>query len=261
MGGVFTKIGNFFRSCWNGAKTFFKTALELVIHGISKLVILIYEKNVLTIQTTGIGRDLYAWAKGVKEELEKNDINPKVDLDNIIEDMKYSNKKKQLVFRLDSFDIKEPIHSEEENEALKEINNKYNLDLDFKSENITISHYKSFDDEQLSKLLSINFENIKNLELSYNSITTINPLKRFDNCSPLQILDLSNNEITQIDEFSLCKFCFLEELDISNNKIEYIDSLNHFEQLKKVNISSNNIKPDQKRIINILKEKKVEVIQ
>ena len=68
-------------------------------------------------------------------------------------------------------------------------------------------------------------------------------------------------QIIEIDEFSLCKFCFLEELDISNNKIEYIDSLNHFEQLKKVNISSNNIKPDQNRIINILREKKVEVIQ
>lgn len=55
----------------------------------------------------------------------------------------------------------------------------------------------------------------------------------------------------------------MEELNISNNKIEYIDSLtdSKFENLKKVNISSNNIKSDQERYINKLRKNDVEVIQ
>jgi Leucine-rich repeat (LRR) protein len=61
------------------------------------------------------------------------------------------------------------------------------------------------DDEQLQKLLSTNFENIKNVEFSYNNITTtINPLKGFQNLYPLETLNLSNNKITQIEDLFYC---------------------------------------------------------
>lgn len=263
MGGIFTKIGNFFRSCWNGVKKFFKTAINLIINGIKKVCILIYEKNILNIRTSGKGRDLYAWAQGVKEEMEKNGINPSGNFSEIIENMKESNQNKELLYKIESRDIKDPIHSEEENEKLKQLNNKYNLNLDFKNEIIKISKYENFDDEQLQKLLSINFENVKNLELSYNNITTVNPLKGFQNWFPLEKLNLSYNKITKIDDLIECELQCLEELDISNNKIEYIDILtdSKFESLKKVNISSNNIKSDQERYIERLKRNEIEIIQ
>jgi Leucine-rich repeat (LRR) protein len=175
--------------------------------------------------------------------------------------MKNNNQNKEILYSLSSRTIPPQTHSEEENENLKKINNKYNLNLDYKSENIKISHYDSFDDEQLQKLLSINFENIRNLELSYNNITTINPLRGYENWYTLATLNLSNNRITQIEDLYYCDMAELEELDLSNNKIEYIDSLNNLKNLRKVNISSNNIKPDQERQINILKGKEIEVIQ
>jgi Leucine-rich repeat (LRR) protein len=81
--------------------------------------------------------------------------------------------------------------------------------------------------------LSINFENIRNLELSYNNITTINPLRGYENWYTLATLNLSNNRITQIEDLYYCDMFRLEKLDLSNNIIEYI--------------FSNNIKPDQER--------------
>ena len=263
MGGVFTKVGNFFRSCWEGVKKFFKATVDLVIKGIKKAVVLLYEKNVLNIRTSGRGRDLYAWAIGAKEEMEKNGINPAGDFSQIIEDMKDNNQKKELIYKIESKDIKDPLHSENENETLKKLNNEYNLDLDYRTEYITISHFKSFDDGELSKFLSINFERIKNLDLSYNSITTVDPLKSFNNWFSLEKLNLSNNQINEIDKLSECDLPGLEELDISKNQIEFIDCLidSKFENLKIVNISSNKINEAQQRYIKKLREHDVEIIE
>ena len=81
---------------------------------------------------------------------------------------------------------------------------KCSLNLDYKRENIKIS----------KKLLSINFENIKNFELSINNITAINPLKSFQNCNPLKTLNiLSNNKITHIEDLYYC--------DNSSNNIKW----------------------------------------
>ena len=237
MGGVFTKIGNFFKKCWEGIKKFIKTTVNLIIKGIAKLCTLVYENNILNIRTSGRGRDLYAWALAVQEEMKNNGIKPTEEFSHIIEDLKDNNQNKELTYKIESKDIKEIIHTEEENEKLKEINNKYNLDLNFKTEIIEISHYKNFDDEMLTKFITINFEKIKSLNLSYNNITTI-------------------------DNMSECDFQYLEDLDISNNNIEYIDSLkdSKFENLKTLNITNNKLNPNQDRIINKLINRDVKVI-
>lgn len=55
--------------------------------------------------------------------MEKNGINPSGEFSEIIQDMKNNNQNKELLYRIESRDIKDPIHSEEENEKLKELNN------------------------------------------------------------------------------------------------------------------------------------------
>lgn len=262
MGGVFTKIGNFFKKCWEGIKKFIKTTVNLIIKGIAKLCTLVYENNILNIRTSGRGRDLYAWALAVQEEMKNNGIKPTEEFSHVIEDLKDNNQNKELTYKIESKDIKEIIHTEEENEKLKEINNKYNLDLNFKTEIIEISHYKNFDDEMLTKFITINFEKIKSLNLSYNNISTIDPLKGFNNSFFLEKLNLSYNNLTTIDDMSECDFQYLEDLDISNNNIEYIDSLkdSKFENLKTLNITNNKLNPNQDRIINKLIKRDVKVI-
>ena len=50
------------------------------------------------------------------------------------------------------------------------------------------------------------------MKLSANNITTINPLKGFQNWFPIETLNLSNNKITHIEDLYYC--------DISSNNIK-----------------------------------------
>lgn len=91
------------------------------------------------------------------------------------------------------------------------------------------------------------------LYLSNNGITTINYFKDFK--TPCLVkLDLSNNEIKNIDIFGSVNFP-LEHLDLSFNKISNIDIFENENTLPKLNICflhNNNLNYNDEKISNIL---------
>ena len=130
----------------------------------------------------------------------------------------------------------------DKNIILNEYNKKYNLDIkDINIEKLDLSS-KNIGNEGLEYLSKIEFKKLKNLDLSNNNISNINALKsiKFKN---LEILDLSNNKISDIDVLEKVSFKGLKELNLNNNKITNINILEkvNFNELKILNLHKNNI--------------------
>ena len=104
------------------------------------------------------------------------------------------------------------------------------------------------------KILNLSENNISNMEsfetknyelevldLSSNKITKLDFLQNFEN---LKELNLKNNEITSIKVFGKCKFQNLEKLNLESNELTSIEVLEkcNFENLEELNLNKNEIK-------------------
>ena len=101
---------------------------------------------------------------------------------------------------------------------LKQFNEKYNTnieDIDIKQLNL---EDKYIGNEGLKILFKIEFKELKELNLSNNEISDINILEKF-NFKELNILDLSMNKISNINILEKFNFNELKELDLSKNEI------------------------------------------
>ena len=87
----------------------------------------------------------------------------------------------------------------------------------------------------------INCKNLKKLYYNYNGISDLNNLKvKFEK---LETLDLSNNNISNIDISKYANSKELKVLNLSNNKISDLNFLKNvdFKELKELNLGTNNI--------------------
>ena len=103
--------------------------------------------------------------------------------------------------------------------------------------------YNYLDDNKiLKKLEKIKFKQLKELNLSNNEIIEIDFLERID-FKDLEILNLSCNEINDLSIFDKVKFKQLKELNLSNNKLSDSIGLNlwDFKDLEVLNLSHNEL--------------------
>ena len=108
--------------------------------------------------------------------------------------------------------------------VLKEYNNKYNTDiedLDIKKLNLRDSYLGN---DELKDIVKIKFKELNIIDLSENDNTDINILEQL-NFKKLQVLDLSRNGISDINILEKLNFNKLQELFLSHNNISDISIL------------------------------------
>ena len=130
-----------------------------------------------------------------------------------------------------------------ENKYLNELNAKLGLKL--KGDEISINlDGKNIGSIELKLLSNIEFKNLKEIDLSNNDIIDINPLKDFKT-PKLKSLDLSFNKIIKVDPFKeiLKNIPEIEYLDLSNNLIKNADVFKDkiFEKIIQINLNNNKI--------------------
>ena len=131
-------------------------------------------------------------------------------------------------------------NEEREQLDLKEINNKYEININEKNIEIEKNIITS---EGMKKILSkFNIELIQKL---YINLCNVNNLKFIDNYnfSQLKSFSIINCGISGIDTLKLLKCPQLTMLDLSNNKIYNINGLKnkYFSSLETINLKKNNI--------------------
>ena len=92
------------------------------------------------------------------------------------------------------------------------------------------------------------FEDLKILDLSKNNINNINEIEKIL-CYNLRVLNLSNNQIKNIECISNWKFEKLVKLNLSNNEIEEIEVFsdnNVLKNLKELFLKNNKINVKEK---------------
>ena len=102
--------------------------------------------------------------------------------------------------------------------TLKEFNNKYNTnieDIDIKELNLS---ERKMGNERLKDLVKIKFKELKELNISLNNISNINILEKI-NFKELKKLNLSLNKISDINILEKVNFKELNLLDLSSNNI------------------------------------------
>ena len=125
---------------------------------------------------------------------------------------------------------------------LKQLNNKYKLNI--KDNKIDILNLKNYNlgNEGLKELIQLNFKNLKELHLNNNNISDIKILKKvkFEN---LEILGLGGNKISDISNLEKANFKELKKLVLSYNNISDIKALEKvkFEKFEKLDLSRNEI--------------------
>ena len=136
-------------------------------------------------------------------------------------------------------------------ELLKELNEKYNLNIkNTKIEKIDL-RWKGLGNAGFEDLCKIEFTELKELILNNNNISDIKALKnaKFDK---LEILDLTQNKISDINIFENVNFQKLKQLYLGYNNISDINIFQktNFEKLETLYLNENKI--DQEKNTTII---------
>ena len=134
---------------------------------------------------------------------------------------------------------------EDEKDDINKLKKYYDILLSGNEEKLSLKN-RNIDDSGLKLLSKIHFKNLKEINLSGNNITDIEPLKNM-NLSNLQKLDLSNNKIQSIQALGEIYSPNLKDICLNNNKIEEISPITNnkfFRDLERIRIEKNNLKKD-----------------
>jgi len=135
------------------------------------------------------------------------------------------------------------------------------LKLNLKGKEIKLDlNNKNIGNIELNLLSCIEFKDLEEINLSHNNISNIEPLKDF-NMPKLKKLDISFNKINNISSFKEIskKINKIECINISNNSIKNVEILktNILPFVKEINLDNNNIiKKDIEEIKEIIIQKK-----
>ena len=156
-----------------------------------------------------------------------------------------------------NYPIKEFIKQYCNDYLLKNFNIKYKVNIKNDKVNKIDLRWKGLGDAGFEALCKIDFKELKELILYNNNISDIKPLiyAKFQN---LEILDLSQNKITNIDALENVRFKGLKQLYLGFNNISDINVLEraNFEKLEILYLNDNKIdKNKNSLIISNLKSK------
>lgn len=107
-------------------------------------------------------------------------------------------------------------------EYLEELKKK-NIDLKREEKYLDLNN-KNLEDEDFKLITMVNFYQLKRIDVSYNQIKNIDSFKKMY-LPFLEYLNMSNNEIENIEPLTEIKSKKLKELFLHKNKIKKIDSL------------------------------------
>ena len=107
-------------------------------------------------------------------------------------------------------------------EYLEELKKK-NIDLKKEEKYLDLNN-KNLEDKDFKLITMVNFYQLKRIDVSYNQIKNIDSFKKMY-LPFLEYLNMSNNEIENIESLTEIKSKKLKELFLHNNKIKNIDSL------------------------------------
>ena len=129
-----------------------------------------------------------------------------------------------------------------EKKILNVINTKLEVNLTGNEIRINLNG-KNVGNLDLELLCSIYFKNLEEIDLSNNNISNINEINNF---SKLKKINLSHNQIKDIEPLKKLSLSNLKDINLSYNKIEDIQSLKDIiknnKNLEKININHNRIK-------------------
>ena len=106
----------------------------------------------------------------------------------------------------------------ERKKIIEDFNKKYKMSLNGKEESLSLKNI-GLNDEDFKLFSQIHFSKLKDLDLSKNNIKDINPLKNIDT-SNLEYLCMNDNKIDNIDVFESLNLANLIELGLQNNNIK-----------------------------------------
>ena len=135
---------------------------------------------------------------------------------------------------------------------INEFNKKYNEDI---SNDKTSYTFNDLGDEGLKIFCTLNLKILERLNLSYNNISNIDCFKKME-LPKLTILNLSHNKIKNINVFTKVKYP-LEQLDLSYNIINNIDIFEKektLPNLKNLLLSNNDINFEDEAIKIIIEK-------
>lgn len=151
------------------------------------------------------------------------------------------------------------------NKAIKEFKEKYKNEINGKEERL-ILRKKGLDDLSLRTLSNIKFLNLKEMDLSYNNIRNIDYLQYMFS-KFLQYLSLNDNKIEDIKVLESMDFSNLKELNLQNNNIKKVEPLLETKMpvLELLRIEGNNdlnpVMHEMKQLIKKYTKKIVFVVQ
>ena len=127
---------------------------------------------------------------------------------------------------------------------LNELNSKFELKLTGEELEINLNG-KNVGNLDLKLLCSIYYKNLQKIDLSNNNITNLEEIKYLDSPN-LKELILKNNKIKSIEPLTSKISDNLKDIDLSDNKIENINPIETImknnKQLETINFANNNIK-------------------
>ena len=139
------------------------------------------------------------------------------------------------------------------NEAIDKLLKEKDLKIEREDESLFLSN-KKLNDENIKCISLIKFNQLKEIDLSENEITNIEPLCNI-NLPFLEFLNLSYNKIKNIEPFSEINSKILKYLFLQNNQIEdiYVFLDHDFHKLEILILENNNINVNSNSFKGLLK--------
>ena len=226
--------------------------LSGVYYGVKCVVNIIREAFTTTVETSGKGKDMAQVADGLNKDLKahniKRDKKEEANLQNTINEIRNDTEHTYKISTKIEREDGTYIHTEDEKGNLNEINAKFQQEFNHKEEIINLSnHNNDFGDFYLEKFSKVGWEKLIELNLSYNNITSLEPMYDMQLLF-LEKLDLSNNDISDVDDFNKLQVLNLKCVYLNKNKIDspyaFIDE--KFNSLEYLNRLENDIEDRDK---------------
>ena len=148
-----------------------------------------------------------------------------------------------------------------QNDAIKEIKNKYNIYLNGKEEKLILRN-KGLNDNALKIFSKIKFINLKEIDLSFNNIKNIEYLENH-NSGSLEYLSLNNNKIEDLTPLEHMNLSNLKELNLQNNCINETIVILEKVVMPKLNLlrlENNGLEPSMKGMKKVIDKFKIQTV-
>lgn len=226
--------------------------LQGIYYGV-KCVVNIIRKGITTlVETFGKGNDMAKVADGLNQDLKSHNIkrdkkeeeNLQKTINEIRNDTEHNYKISTKIEREDGTYI----HTQDEKGYLNDINVKFQKNFSHKEEIVNLSNFKEdFGDYYLDIFSKVGWEKLVELNLSHNNIVEMEPIYNMQLLF-LEKINLSNNKISDIDDIPKLQIINLRKINLNDNQIDSPYGLLHekFNSLESLELSGNPIEEKDK---------------